>query len=84
MAKELEDDERIAHLCECSVQTVAETRRMWEKNLVMRAVLAFAIDRQLDERRTQLETAFPECVKNIQGEIRGLRAAKAIVLKTEK
>lgn len=58
---------------------VRQTRERFNDDSIIRHVLKDRITRQIEERRTKLETSPAEETPKIQGQIQGLRLAMAAI-----
>lgn len=80
--KDLPDD-AVGKLLGIPAELVRNTRKDWNANQVMRAVLTHRLELQLKERRLALESISPEELKTKQGEIAALKLAITLITKTE-
>ena len=83
MAKEIDDDARLAQQLGIAPEQVMQARQAWNKNHIMRAVFSDSFDKQIEERRTKLEGISPEELKATQGQINAFRAGLAIITKQQ-
>lgn len=75
------DNERYARELGCAPSEVENALTGFYENRIVRHVLKDRIRQHVDERRTKLETITPDDLAKTQGEIAGIKAAIAAVLR---
>lgn len=77
-----EPDEALAKLFNCAVEEIAAARERLAKDTLMRKVIEHDLAAKIEALRNTLETVPERDLRDVQGQIKGTRAAKGIVLQT--
>lgn len=84
MPKEQDDDTRLAKIIGCSPEEIAVERERWHRSHIMRSIVEQELAKHIEGLRTSLETISADKLPDLQGQIKGVRTAKAIVLQQPK
>lgn len=83
MPREHTEDEAFAKLLQCAPEEIAAAREAFSRQHLLRKIIAHDLSRQIETLRTTLETVPEKDLRDLQGQIKGLKSAKGIILKTQ-
>jgi hypothetical protein len=83
MPREQEADEAIAAKFGCAPEEISAARQRLAQDTLMRKLIDHDLGAKIEALRNTLETVKPEDLRDVQGQIKGTRAARGVVLQTQ-